>query len=51
MFGWEKKDMENIGPRELKVYRNLAKRYLEFSNEEINIAISGRILQEIHQPR
>jgi hypothetical protein len=51
MFGWEKKDMENIGPRELNVYRNLAKRYLEFSDEEINIAISGGTLQEIHQPR
>jgi len=51
MFGWEKKDMENIGPRELKVYRNLAKRYLEFSNDEIDIAVSGGILQEIRQSR
>ena len=51
MFGWEKKDMENVVPRELKVYRNLAKRYLEFSNDEISIAINGGILQEIRQPR
>jgi hypothetical protein len=51
MFGWEKKDMENIGPRELKVYRDLAKRYLDFSNDEISIAVSGGILQEFPQPR
>ena len=51
IFAWEKKDMENIGPRELKVYRNLAKRYLEFSNDEIDIAVSGGILQEIRQSR
>ena len=51
MFGWEKKDMENVGPREFKVYRNLAKRYLEFSNDEINIAVSDGTLQEIRQPR
>lgn len=51
MFGWEKNDMENIGPKELKVYRNLAKRYLGFSNDEISIAVSGGILQEFRQPR
>ncbi len=51
MFGWEKKDMENIGPRELKVYRSLAKRYLRFSNDEISIAVSDGTLQEFRQPR
>ena len=51
MFGWEKKDMENIGPTELKVYRNLAKRYLEFSSDEISIAVSDGILHEFRQPR
>jgi hypothetical protein len=51
MFGWEKKDMENIGPRELKVYRNLAKNYLGFSNNEIDIAVKDGTLQEFRQPR
>lgn len=50
MFGWEKKDMENITPKELKVYRLLAKRYLGFTDREIGIAVNGGILVEIRQP-
>lgn len=51
MSGWEKKDMENIGSKELKVYRNLAKRYLGLTDSEINIAKSDGTLQEFRQPR
>ena len=51
MFGWEKKDMENITPKELKVYRLLAKRYLEFTDGEIGIAVNDGTLVELHQPR
>jgi hypothetical protein len=51
MFGWEKKDMENIGPRELKVYRLLAKRYLEFTDAEMAIAVNDGTLREFRQPR
>ena len=51
MFGWEKKDMENIGSKELKVYQNLAKRYLGLTDSEINIAKSDGTLQEFRQPR
>ncbi len=51
MFGWEKKDMENIGPKELIVYRNLAKRYLGFSDGDINIAVIDGALQEFRQPQ
>lgn len=51
MFGWEKKDMENIGPKELKVYRNLAKNYLGFDDNEIDLAVKNGTLQEIRQPR
>lgn len=51
MFGWEKKDMENITPKELKVYRLLAKRYLEFTEEEIGIALDDGILLEFRWPR
>lgn len=49
LFGWEKKDMENISPKELKVYRLLAKRYLEFTEDEIRIAINDGTLQELRQ--
>ena len=51
MFGWEKKDMENITPKELKVYRLLAKRYLEFTEDEICIAVNDGTLLEFRQPR
>lgn len=51
MFGWEKKDMENITAKELKVYRILAKRYLEFTDGEMSIAVNDGTLQEFRQPR
>jgi hypothetical protein len=51
MFGWEKKDMENVTPKELKVYRLLAKRYLAFTDGEMSIALSDGTLLEFRQPR
>ena len=51
MFGWEKKDMENITSKELKVYRLLAKRYLEFTDGEMSIAVNDGTLLEFRQPR
>jgi hypothetical protein len=51
MFGWEKKDMENITSKELKVYRLLAKRYLGFTDGEMNIAVDDGTLREFRQPR
>jgi hypothetical protein len=51
MFGWEKKDMENITPKELKVYRLLAKRYLGFTDDEMSIAVDDGALLEFRQPR
>lgn len=51
MFGWEKKDMENITAKELKVYRLLAKRYLGFTDGEIGIAVNDGTLQEFRQHR
>ena len=51
MFGWEKKDMENITPKELKVYRLLAKRYLGFTEGEISIAVNDGTLLECRQSR
>jgi len=51
MFGWEKKDMENINPKELKVYRLLAKTYLRFTEGEISIAVNDGTLLELQQPQ
>jgi hypothetical protein len=51
MFGWEMKDMENITSKELKVYRLLAKRYLEFTDGEMSIAVNDGTLLEFCQPR
>ena len=51
MFGWEKKDMENITSKELKVYRLLAKRYLGFTDGEMSIAVNDGSLLELRQPR
>jgi len=51
MFGWEKKDMENISQRELKVYRLLAKTYLRFTEGKISIAVNDGTLLELRQPQ
>jgi hypothetical protein len=51
MFGWEKKDMENITPKELKVYRLLAKTYLRFTPVEISIAVNDGTLLELRPPQ
>lgn len=51
MFGWEKKDMENIAPNELRVYRLLAKSYLGLTEEEIGLAVNDGTLLELRQPR
>ena len=51
MFGWEKKDMENITSKELRVYRLLAKRYLEFTDGEMSITVNDGTLLEFRQPR
>jgi hypothetical protein len=51
MFGWEKKDMENITAKELKVYRLLAKRYLGFTDDEMSTAVNDGTLLEIRQTR
>lgn len=51
MFGWEEKDMGNITPKELKVYRLLAKNYLRFTEGEISIAVDDGTLLELRQPK
>lgn len=47
MFAWEKKDMENIKPNELKAYRDLAKIYLGFTDLQMTKLVKDRVLVEI----
>lgn len=47
MFGFEKKDLANIGPDELRGYRRAAGIYLGFSEEEITAIVKQKALIEI----
>lgn len=47
MFGFEKKDLANIGPDELRGYRKAAKVYLNFSDKEISAVVKAKALIEI----
>jgi hypothetical protein len=47
MFGFEKKDMANIRPDELKAYRKAAKIYLSYSEEEITAIVKSQALVAI----
>jgi hypothetical protein len=51
MFAWEKKDMENIKPNELKAYRDVAKSYLGYSDLQMTKLVKDRVLVEIIRPR
>ena len=50
MFAWEKKDMENIKPNELKAYRDLAKIYLGYTESQMTKLVKDRVLIEIVKP-
>ena len=51
MFAWEKKDMENIKPDELKEYRDLAKIYLGFTELQMDELARKKVVVEIVQHR
>ena len=51
MFAWEKKDMENIKPDELKEYRDLAKIYLGFTELQMEELARKKVVVEIAQHR
>lgn len=51
MFGFEKKDLANIRPDELKGYRKAAKIYLGYSEKEITAIVKGKALLEIAPSR
>jgi len=51
MFAWEKKDMENLDRNELKEYRDMAKIYLAFSEQQMTEFVNRRVLVEIAQPQ
>ncbi|MGD0832456.1 MAG: type II toxin-antitoxin system RelE/ParE family toxin [Terracidiphilus sp.] len=47
MFGFEKKDMANIRPDELRAFRKAAKIYLGYSEDEISAIVKQKALIEI----
>jgi len=51
MFGFEKKDMANIKPDELKGFRKAAKIYLGYGEEEITAIVKEKALFEIAAPK
>jgi hypothetical protein len=51
MFAWEKKDMENIKPNELREYRELAKIYLGFTELQMDELVKKKVVVEIAQHR
>jgi hypothetical protein len=51
MFGFEKKDMANIEPDELRGYRKAARIYLGYSEEEMTVIVKQRALIEIAHSR
>jgi hypothetical protein len=51
MFGFEKKDMANIKPDELKGFRKAAKIYLAYTEEEITEIVKENALIEIAPSR
>jgi hypothetical protein len=51
MFGFEKKDLANIKPDELRGYRKAARIYLGYSEEEITAIVKEKALFEIAPSR
>jgi hypothetical protein len=47
MFGFEKKDLANIRPDELRAYRKAARIYLSYSEDEITAIVKQKALIEI----
>ena len=51
LFGFEKKDRDNITQRELGIYHSLASTLVMLSNEQIETALNGNELIEVqHEP-
>jgi hypothetical protein len=51
MFGFEKKDLANIKPNELRGYRKAASIYLGYTEEEITAIVKQKALFEIAPSR
>ena len=51
LFGFEKKDRENITQRELGIYQSLASTLVVLSNDQIEAALKANELMEVqHEP-
>lgn len=51
MFGFEKKDLANIKPDELRVFRKAARVYLGYTEEEMTAIVREKSLSEIVEPK
>ena len=47
LFGFEKKDRDNITPRELGIYQSLASTLVVLSNDQIDTALKANELMEV----
>lgn len=50
MFGFEKKDLANIKPDELRAFRKAARVYLGYTEEEMTTIVRENSLWEIFEP-
>ena len=51
LFGFEKKDRDNITQRELGIYQSLASTLVVFANDQIEAALKANELMEVqHEP-
>lgn len=50
MFGFEKKDLSNIGARELKGFKTVAKAYLEGSEQQMDSLVKSGEFVELKAP-
>ena len=48
LFGFEKKDRDNITQRELGIYQSLASTLVVLSNDQIEAALKANELMEVH---
>ena len=47
MFGFEKNERENVGVKELKALKTAASDLLHYSDDDLNLAVKSRRLEEI----
>ena len=51
LYGFQKNQQDNLTPKELKAYKIIAKKFLDFSDIEIEAYIKNKVLFEINLKR